>query len=211
MELQGGITAEERKIARNWYFWLWFSPLVAFPTSTVLFLYLIYAGDYFPFSILSKLNQVAGHYLPLLSLITISPALLHLILLIPALDKKRPFVRWHARQAMLIVAVRTCFIFITVEAFIESDWTIVFLFLSLAIWFFGTLWGQLEANRGKCTLMKWFEGRAMRTSKPAMKAFGLPEEADIQTWIETIRFSPDPQARAQALQALEQLGLTEQL
>lgn len=211
MELQGGITAEERKIARNWYFWLWFSPLVAFPTSTVLFLYLIFAGDNFPLSILSNLILVAGHYLPLLNLILIGPALLHLILLIPALDKKRPFVRWHARQAMLIVAVRTCFIFIAVDALIESYWTIVFLFLPLAIWFFGTLWGQLEANRGRCTLMKWFEGRAMRTSKPAKKALGLPEEADIQTWIETIRFSADPHERAQALQALERLGMTEQL
>ena len=202
MELQGSITAEERKIARNWYFWLWFSPILAFPTSIVLgfFAYAIFAHgamDYSPFWV---------------AIPVFGAALWHLILLIPAMDKKRPFVRRHARQAMLIVAVRTFFLFILAYALFEEHWTMVLVLPPLAIWLFGTLWGQLEANRGKSTLDKWFGRREPRAVGPAAeRELGLPEDADVLAWVEIVRFSQDPQERARALQALEQLGLTEQL
>ena len=142
--------------AKKWYRWLWLSPLLTIPTLLLLVFndpgYRLICGS-------NWLN--CDHYLSELvtALIAIiSPALWHLVLLIPALDKHNGFVRWHGRQALLLAGIRTAipmaFLFYD---FIDGFdgiilWSIPVL---IAVWLFGTLWGQGQAKRGDCALMRW--------------------------------------------------------
>jgi hypothetical protein len=95
-------------------------------------------------------------------------ALWHLILLLPALNKESEFVRWHGRQALLLAGVRTVVPLVLGGVFgFELDWwggyyefrALSSVPILVLVWFFGTLWGQRQATRGDCSLMRWL-GRA---------------------------------------------------
>lgn len=195
---QTNVTSEERKIARNWYFWLWLSPLLTIPTLIIVFFISANWSYRFASELLCFLFAVLGS------------ALWHLILLIPIYDDDR-FIRWHGFQALSLALIRTAIpLFAGLISDLDTGTLLAIPFL-LVVWFFGTLWGQLEANRGKCTLMERFGSKEKQPLEPTRGDICSPEETNIQAWMETIRFSADPQDRAQALQALEQLGMTEQL
>lgn len=136
----------ERRIARNWYWWLWLSPLLTMPTLLVLFLPFAYAGQ----------DHVGG------LIAILGSALWHLVLLIPALNKWSGFVRWHGRQALLLAGVMT--VLLLVFAF-DSEAVPYYgnagdmLYSAFAVWFFGTLFSQRQAARGDCSLMRML-GRA---------------------------------------------------
>jgi len=186
---------EERK-ARNWYWWLWLSPLVTIPTLTILML--IFSLFYDP-----------GR--KLICIAVLGSALWHLILLFPALNKKSEFVRWHGRQALFLAGVRTAVPLVFGLVFGAEDEALLFIPVLIAVWFFGTLWGQLQAARGKCSLMRWF-GRAealpsrVRAEEPAQA-----RKLDSEALVDIIRYSRDPEQRRKALAELEKLGMVEPL
>jgi hypothetical protein len=84
-------------------------------------------------------------------------ALWHLFMLIPALDRQRVFVRWHGRQILLLAGIRTAVPAASLVMTLNNEsgllWSIPVL---IVIWLFGTLWGQGQASRGDCALMRWF-------------------------------------------------------
>jgi len=92
-------------------------------------------------------------------LAVLGSALPHLILLVPALNKKSAFVRWHGRQALLLAAVRTVVPLAFVAAFGSGGLALLAVPILIVVWAVGTLIGQRQAARGLCTLMRWF-GRA---------------------------------------------------
>ena len=118
----------DTKSARKVYLWLWLSPILTIPT----LLFVSLATDIGREAILSS----AGW---------------HLLLLIPALGKKDKFRAWHGRQALFLAGLRT----LVVLVFYEIPFFAFFALL--AIWFFGTLWGQKEAKKGESTFMRWFQ------------------------------------------------------
>jgi hypothetical protein len=198
-EAQSSITTEERKTARNWYFWLWLSPMLAVPTVVSIYLGL----SYLEYEMYRQEYHFGLPWLATLSAAIFGSAAWHLILLIPALDK-RPFVSWHGKQALLLAAIRTALpLFFGIVFGEETGFLLVILPL-LVVWFFGTLWGQLEATRGKCTLMRWFGrgGRQFATK---------PKELSADELVKIVRFSSNPEERTRALRALEKLGMTEPL
>ena len=205
--LEGTSTESERRAAGQWYRWLWLSPVLTVPTSLALaFILYIFSG---------------GYILPV-PIPTLGSALWHLILLIPASDH-RPFVRWHGRQALLLAAVRTVIPFLFISVFGPNVPAALLTIPSLfVVWFFGTRWGQREALLGECTLMRWF-GADRRLPVPAVQAAAPPETeteaarpqpgagSDPENLVEIIRFGRDPRQRAEALAALERLGMVEPL
>jgi hypothetical protein len=130
----------EKQTARNWYWWLWLSPLITL--LTLAWLATLYEEPALtPVSVLGS-------------------SVWHLILLVPALSRKSEFVRWHGRQALLLAGVRTAVPLGFVAAFGSSwGWELLAIPVLVVVWFVCTLLGQLEAARGLCTLMRWF-GRA---------------------------------------------------
>jgi hypothetical protein len=136
----------ETQTARNWYWWLWLSPLATLLTLAWL-MTLHPEGAINPLTILGS-------------------ALPHLILLIPALKGKSAFVRWHGRQALLLAAARTVVPLAFVTAFGSEGLALLAVPILFVIWAIGTLRGQLQAARGFCDLMRWF-GHA--DAQPALK------------------------------------------
>lgn len=137
-------------------------------------------------------------------------ALWHLILLFPALNKESEFVRWHGRQALLLAGMQTAMLFVFVF------FNLLALIL-IAIWFFGTLWGQRQAIRGDCSLMRWLDRAEALPSRepvaePAQVAGPEPAaEPDLEVLIDIIRHSRDPEERRQALAELEKRGMVDLL
>jgi hypothetical protein len=144
----------EIRTAHKWYRWLWLSPLLTIPTLVLLtMLSWLFCNEFW-----------SGCYHPRNDLITgmvalFGSALWHLILLVPALNQQSAFVRWHGRQALLLAGIRTVLpaLFVLFHFGVVEDsegvlWAIPIL---IAFWFFGTLWGQRQAARGDCWLMRW--------------------------------------------------------
>lgn len=129
----------EIRAASTWYWWLWLSPLV-----TVPLLFSSAAAISLPY----PLSEVAPVFIS---------ALPHLVLLIPARDTRRPFVRWHGRQMLLLAGLRTALPLVALGLY-GGEWLVALLFLLalLAVWFIGTLWGQIQARHGRCSLARWF-------------------------------------------------------
>jgi hypothetical protein len=151
----------EERTARNWYWWLWLSPLITIPTFFFLAEVVFWEG---PRSLIFVVDYRLGRRAYLLALLVTS--LWHLILLVPALNAKSEFVRWHGRQALLLAGVRTAVPLLFVLAFGRS-WRLAWgLPILVAVWFSGMLLSQREAARGLCGLMRWF-GRA--EAQPAYK------------------------------------------
>jgi hypothetical protein len=140
--------------AKKWYRWLWLSPLLTIPS--VVFLIFNEPG----YELICRRNcDYALAFLVTGLIAILGSALWHLVLLAPALNKQSEFVRWHGRQALLLAGVRTAVpVAFLIYDFVEGGygesvlWSIPVL---IAVWLFGTLWGQGQAARGDCALMRW--------------------------------------------------------
>ena len=188
--------AAERRAARNWYWWLWLSPLVTVPTLLVVFgLESYYRVD----ELLAVVIAVLGS------------ALWHLILLFPVLSKKSEFARWHGRQALALAGVRTGLAMPGAWGFYEGNALMLMLAPLILVWFFGTLLGQRQAARGQCSLMRWL-GRDEaflppgRAEEPAQVA-----ESDADALVDIIRHSRDREERRRAVLELEKRGMVEEM
>jgi hypothetical protein len=157
-------------------------------------------------------DWAAYRLIPLIAIL--GSALWHLVLLIPALNKEHPFIRWHGRQALLLAGVRTAvavplaheMAFPTVD--FEGYLIIVVL---IVIWLGGTLWGQRQAARGDCSLMRWFgRAEALPRPEPAEEPAQVAE-LDTEALVDVIRHSSDPEERLQALAELEKRGMVDSL
>ena len=143
--------------AKKWYGWLWGSPFLT--VLSVIFISLSDPG----YQLICDGNwRSCDHDLAqqVSFLIGVSGAALwHLVLLIPAFAGQSEFVRWHGWQALLLAGIRTAVpvLFLTFVIITREDtdillWTVPIL---IVIWLFGTLWGQWQAARGDCALMRW--------------------------------------------------------
>src|SRR4030042_1835219 len=161
----------EVNIARKWYRWSWISPLLTIPSVVLLVLIdpgfkLICGGIW--------RNCALGLRFVVTGLIAIlGSALWHLVLLNPALNKQREFGRWHGLQTLLMAGIRTvipvaflifgCALgegsyYIFGSTVGEDIYYYFFLFsipVLVVVWLLGTLWGQGQAARGDCALMRW--------------------------------------------------------
>jgi hypothetical protein len=185
----------EERTARNWYWWLWLSPLITVPTFRLL-------GNAIGEALWAVLGRSADDYSTpervSYSLGILGSSLWHLILLVPMRDNKSEFVRWHGRQALLLAGVRTAVPLGFLLMFGYALPALCSMPVLLVIWVFGTLLGQLEAARGKCSLMRCF-GRA---DVPLSRVDAL---------VDVIRYSRDPEERREALSKLDELGMVEPL
>lgn len=200
----------ETKTARSWYVWLWWSPAVTVPTVYVFY-----------FSELEQIvrnivcpdrscGSILKYAIPIVSLLIVS-SLWHLILLIPALNKESVFVRWHGRQALMLAGVRTVVPIVLVLWSGDEIGLIPAIPVLIVIWLFGTLWGQRQAARGDCSLMRWFGHReALPVPEPVEESSQIIEK-DTDTLVATFRYSNDPQERRKAFSILEKLGQVEEL
>ena len=179
----------DRVRAKNWYFWLWLSPLLTIPTLGIM--WLILPGN--------KLT------LPILG-----SALWHLVLLFPALDRKALFVRWHGRQALLLACVRTV---IPLVLGLVLGSLLATAPILIIVWFVGTLWGHRQAARGDCSMMRW-AGHAEELSalqRAEQQAEAEIEELGLDRLLDIVRFSRDPTRRQSAVAELERQGMVEHL
>lgn len=199
----------EIRTARKWYWWLWLSPFLTVPSLVLLSLYepgyeLVCGGNY------RGCNYSMAERVTLL-IAVLGSSMWHLLLLIPTLNKDSEFVRWHGRQALMLAGVRTSVPIIFGLAYGLDFETLWFIPVLIAIWFFGTLWAQSQAGRGDCSLMRWF-GRAealafLKTDAELTKAI----QRDPETLVDIIRHSHDPEERRQAVQDIDERGLSEPL
>jgi hypothetical protein len=136
-----------------------------------------------------------------------------LILLKPSMDKERPFVCWHGRQALLLACLRT--IIPLAIAIWEDDFEAVPVAIPLLIvvWLFGTLWGQRQADRGDCSTLRLFARD--QAEAILMSVEGEKEAIDIdkqsKDLVYAIRFGRSPELREAALAELEALNMVEPL
>ena len=184
--------------ASKWYRWLWWSPLLTVPT-LIAFLfndigYDLVCNSYSKcdWSLAERVSWVIA---------VLGSALWHLLLLIPARDKQSAFVRWHGRQALFLAGLRTVVPLYFILKFGIDFETLLFIPVLILIWLFGTLWGQNQAERGDCSLARWF-GRADELPGPAL---------DVDSMLKIIRYSRDPEERHKALFKLKELGVVEEL
>ena len=204
---------EERRTARNWYWWLWLSPLLTIPTLFVL------VDTFTPFyegwaSCVVSHYSCGGHPVyacdweradRILYLVAITgSSLWHLILLIPALGGGTRFVRLHGWQALLLAAARTAIPFVGFVIFgaDSSGFVVIQIFLLLIVWFVGTLWGQLQTSR-KCTLMRLFGCQPELSPTPA--AAHPPDSTEAL--LDVICYSDDPNERHRAAEELIRRGM----
>jgi hypothetical protein len=88
--------------------------------------------------------------------------------------------------------------------------------LLIAIWLFGGVWGQRQAARGDCSLMRWRRQQEYLAALPMLegqagKEAGAAAESEAEALVEIIRFSNDPEERRKALLKLDKLGMVERL
>lgn len=196
--------------ARNWYWWLWLSPLLTIPTLVVIFLAqpgkeLICGGTWV------RCDRTMEEQVSSLIAILCS-AIWHLILLIPARNKESEFIRWHGRQALLLAGVRTVVPLVLVFAVEDSleRWLLAIPAL-IVIWFGGTLWGQRQAIYGNCSLMRWSgqeeQLSILREADPETQH----RKQDAEALVEIIRFSQESEERRSALGELQRRGMVESL
>lgn len=201
----------DRKRARNWYWWLWLSPLLTVPT--LLLLYGLVSG--LMWALAEPLRPGGGATFDgIVERAAILAAVLgsaawHLILLVPARDKEYAFVRWHGRQALLLAGVRTT-IPVALVLLIGGDGALLSIPILLVVWFGGTLWGQPQAVRGKCSLMQRFGQKALSTLREAGEEIQSREQA-AEMLVEIVRLSHDPEERRRAIDELSRRGMVEAL
>jgi hypothetical protein len=202
----------EIQIARKWYRWLWFSPFLTIPTLLIIYFLvdsLVYALVC-PRGFQSCTYDYQGRFLITAPIAVLGSALWHLFLLIPALNKKDNYVRWHGRQAFLLAGLRTAIPLASIFIFggNEAFYTLI---IMIPLWLFGTLWGQRQAASGDCSLMRW-TGRADLLPGPPEKPRNFIDEEKSSEELENTFFSSiDPQERQAALEELKTRGLIESL
>jgi len=173
----------EIKTAKDWYLWLWFSPLLTIPT-------LIFMGNFGDvFSVLIS-------------------ACWHLILFVPALNKERSFVRWHGRQALMLAGIRTI-IALGAVLIDELETYILAIPILIIIWLAGNLWGRAQASKGQCSLMCWFGHQIPPIESEPADNNELAPSKDPDALVKIFRFSPDLQKRKISFVELKRLGLVE--
>jgi len=198
----------ENQIASDWYIWLWVSPLLTIPTLGILL----------GFALASENN--VGNVQILLPLAVLGSALWHLILLYPALKGRTEFTCWHGRQALILAGVRTLVALLAVTPAGAGNYAFTAFGVPILIllWLVGNLWGQGQARRGDCALMRWTGhgaglpipiGQASPSAQLVVQP--QPDSALVDHLVSIIRFNPDPAVRHAALDELEHLGLVESL
>lgn len=204
----------ERQTARKWYRWLWLSPLLTFPTlilSNPLMDNLFYdqfcsqgwQNCAFDFEIIYRLSGV---------IVILGSSLWHLILLIPARNKESLFVRWHGRQELLLAGLRTTIPLIFALAFGGYGFGFYLsVIILIPIWLFGTQWGQRQAARGDCSLMRWTGREDALPGPPLEEETAKEKKITPEDLVKTIRFSSDPKELHEAMKELKELGLVEEL
>lgn len=202
----------EIQIARKWYRWLWLSPLLTIPTLLLIYFQvdsLVY--DFAcPQGFQSCTYDYQGRFLITAPIAVLGSALWHLLLLIPALNKKDLFVRWHGNQALLLAGLRTAIALASIFIFRGNE-VFFTLIIMIPVWFFGTMWGQRQAARGDCSLMRW-TGRADLLPGPPEQSGSFIDKEKSSEALENIFFSSeDPQERRAALEELKKRGLVESL
>jgi hypothetical protein len=200
----------ETKRARKWYLWLWLSPLLTVPTLLLLCgiglaLSWAFAVPSRPIGGAAIHNSIVERAAILVAVLV--SALWHLVLLVPARDKECAFVRWHGRQALLLAGLRTA-IPLALGLLIGGYGALLSIPILIAIWFGGTLWGQREAARGACSLMRWAGHEALLAELQSYEEqFPVREDA----LVEIVRSSRDPEERHKAIEELSRRGMVERL
>ena len=186
--------------AKNIYWWLWLSPLVVFWAGAIV---TGFASVFQPRSADTPLvNAMAA----------IARAMPHLWLLIPAIVAQSEFVRWHARQAILLVIPQTMIGLVSALApGLGLAISAAVGCLPAVIWFIGTLWGHRQARRGDCALMRW-AGRGASLPLPLeIESAVQPAAANrADALVAIIRRSRDETQRRAAVDELRKLGLVEE-
>jgi len=201
----------DRKRARNWYWWLWLSPLLTAPSLGFLYglvsdLLWTLVGPMRPGSVAVASNIVER---AAILVAVLGSAAWHLILLVPARDKDYALVRWHGRQALLLAGVRTA-VPAVLGLLIGGNGALLSIPILLVVWFGGTLWGQVQAARGRCSLMERSGQKALPTRCEADGELQV-RGRETQTLVETVRFSRDPEERKKAIAELSRRGMVEAL
>jgi hypothetical protein len=207
------MTNEHGRTARNWYRWLWLSPLLTIPTLLALREVAFFISLVWCFSVGSGLCNEDAIVRLTTPIAVLGSALWHLVLLIPALNKKHPFIRCHGRQALLLAGVRTAVPLACGLGFGPLDFEAlpIIAVVMIVIWLGGTLWGQRQAGRGDCSLMRWFgRAEALPRPEPAEEPTQVAE-LDTEALVDVIRHSSDPEERRQALAELEKRGMVDSL
>ena len=192
--------------ACNWYKWLWLSPLLTLPT-----LYILYNAG-FGYELVCS-GRGACNWWAVgrlnISVGVLASALWHLVLLVPARDREHPFVHWHGRQALLLAGVRTAVPLVFGLAFGVQFATLLFIPVTLAIWFVGTRWGQRQAARGECSLMRRCgHGGLLDSLRSADRQMQM-QAMEPDALVEIIRQGGDPELRRAALEQADRLGMVE--
>ena len=202
----------ERRKARNWYLWLWFSPLFTLPTLAVI-AFIDPGRSWICREGWSSCDSELATRVTILVAIFVS-ALWHLIILVPSLNRKEIFVRWHGYQMLLLAGLRTL-IPATILGFYVTDGCVLISFVLLVVvWLFGTRWGQTQAARGECSLMRWMGQGVLlpRAEMLAEEAATVSKSGPLSAPrskgpVNIIRHSPNQKRRRQALSELQQAGL----
>jgi hypothetical protein len=185
----------ETRKARNWYRWLWVSPFITILTAVYTYS-LVEDSVYGLICPHGYRNCNYGLYERIaIPIALLGSALWHLVLLIPAFDRKSEFVRWHGWQALLLAGVRTA-VPLGLVLLAGEGGLILAILLLIVIWFFGTRWGQRQAARADCSLARRFGREA---------ALPPPEAA-----VEVIRLTYEKHRRKEALQELRDRGVVGQ-
>ncbi len=207
----------KKHTARNWYRWLWLSPLIIVPSLILSMLFTGFIYDPGRDLICEGSWRNCDHRMmaDLVNILFIAFAstFWHLILLKPALDKKSAFVRWHGRQALLLGGLQATALLVSVPILDYESVRPGLVLVLIAIWFFSTRWGQSQAARGDCSLMRWFEQtEALPTRKPVLKSKPVQvTKPDPESLVNAVRYSNNSEQRNKALRELEKLGMLEAL
>ena len=199
----------ERKKARDWYWWLWLSPLFTIPTLG------FFLSQGIGYDLVCRWGWqtcdwgLAGRVTILIAVL--GSALWHLVLLGPIRNKESLFVRWHGRQALLLAGVRTIVPLGFGLAFGADYGALLFIPVQLVVWFGGTLWSQLQAASGKCSLARWLNQEILPARGEADKDVRVRKQENAQALIEIVRFSRDPEERKRAIAELSRRGMVEAL
>jgi hypothetical protein len=108
---------------------------------------------------------------------------------------------------MILAGVRTAVPLISLLVIGSSGASIFTILLLIPIWFFGTLWGQRQAGRGDCSLMRW-KGREADLPGPQVES-EFAQDFSPEILVNIIRFSKDPEKRQSALDELKKHGMVE--
>jgi hypothetical protein len=127
----------ERRSARRVYWWLLLSPFVTVPCFAWQIM------SIYPLPTLGE--RLSAAFVPLL---------FHIVLLVWLTDK-RLFVKRHAQQAAMLVALRAGWAAISLNlAEDPSDGLACFALANGLLWLAGSAWGMGQVNAGNCWLMR---------------------------------------------------------